>query len=229
MLGHSICAPCPLNIKADRHHIVFTKLQQKSLNRILDYECFGSSLYAHNKLFRRKYCKKMKRKKKSNLHANGCKLHKRRRNQLHQGGMHLHANFFSIDTLRLVNSGNKQKVAENNNKKSEKIKKFTMQPYMHTHFRIREQMQILLNFLRQKLFSKILTAFSSNESTPSTATIWYCLSFKLPTNFRSSLRLVPSLFCFRSFCISWDGHPGSNRSKHKVLFFFSSIPTTVRL
>lgn len=114
-------------------------------------------------------------------------------------------------------------------RKVKRWKIFAKQPYMHMHLSIKEEMQILLNFLRQKLFSKILTAFSSNESTPSTATIWYCFSFKLPTNFRSSLRLVPSLFCFSSFCISWAGHPGSNSSKHKVLFFFSSMPTTVWL
>lgn len=140
-------------------------------------------------------------------------------------------NLFGIDILWLLLWLLWQRISRKQRrtaKKVERWKKFTMQPYMHVHLGIKE-MQILLNFLRQKLFLEILTAFSSNESTPSTATIWYCFSFKLPTYFRSSLRVVPSLFCFSSFCISWEGHPGSNSSKHKVLFFFSSIPTTVRL
>lgn len=121
----------------------------------------------------------------------------------------------------------KQKAGEKKIKESEKMQKIhhaTIYAYA-----FKDEMQMVLNFHKQKLFSEILTAFSSKESTPSTATIWYCFSFRLPTNFRSSLRPVPSLFCFSSFCICWEEHPGSNSSKHKLLFFFSSIPTTVRL
>lgn len=130
---------------------------------------------------------------------------------------------FDFDILGLY----KQKAQEKTIKESEKMQKIhhaTIYAYA-----FKEEMQMVLNFHKQKLFSQILTAFSSKESTPSTATIWYCFSFRLPTNFRSSLRPLPSLFCFSSFCICWEEHPGSNSSKHKVLFFFSSIPTTVRL
>lgn len=63
----------------------------------------------------------------------------------------------------------KQKAGEKKIKESEKMQKIhhaTIYAYA-----FKEEMQMVLNFHKQKLFSEILTAFSSKESTPSTATI----------------------------------------------------------
>lgn len=148
--------------------------------------------------------------------------------QLYQGSTHLHAKLFcsgypndySINGEYAESRGNKEWgnwIGENRS------------PCDHTHTWVWKRRCRFLYIFLQKLFPEILTVFSSSVRMPSTATIWYCFSFKPPTNLRSSLRPVPSVLCFKSFCISWEGHPGSNSSKHKVLFFFSSIPTTVRL